>query len=331
MSFYRYFIFLTVVASCAFATPEIKILTHSPSINKGGSALVIFKASGNPIKELYIETSSKKQFQVAPFVKEGYFIGLIAWPFKVNSFEAHIIAIDDKGERSQRMIPFVVKNRRYRVQRIKFAKRLKQNVAQFSENFEELQKLSHATLQLQKMATVMKSRDDQRISKVTSEVLEHQIDRFEISPFWPVKDVKIVDTFGSKVYFYGNNRRLAHYNHLGIDFVAAKGADIKASVAGKVVFAEFNGLYGNQLILSHGLGIYTAYANCSKLLVKKDSEVKKGDIVAKVGQSGFAAFPHLHFSVHVQGVAVRPREWMDRHWIEKNIYAVMERAQKELK
>jgi murein DD-endopeptidase MepM/ murein hydrolase activator NlpD len=115
---------------------------------------------------------------------------------------------------------------------------------------------------------------------------------------------------------------------MGIDLASTSFADIKTSNDGEVVYAKYNGIYGNNIIISHGLGFFTLYGHCSKMLVEEGDRVKAGDVIAKSGSTGLALGDHLHFGAIVQGVEVRPEEWMDRKWLKLNIEDVIKNGKK---
>ena len=94
------------------------------------------------------------------------------------------------------------------------------------------------------------------------------------------------------------------------------------------MFADFNGLYGNMPVIYHGLGLYTLYGHCSTLYVNEGDEISPKQVIAKTGKTGYAMGDHLHFGVLVQGIEVRPQEWMDKKWIKLNIYNVIKTANK---
>lgn len=94
--------------------------------------------------------------------------------------------------------------------------------------------------------------------------------------------------------------------HEGIDIEADRGADIKAVLDGVVEEAGSSPSYGNYLRLKHQNGLETVYAHCSSLDVKKDSTVKQGDVIARVGDSGASVGTHLHFEVLREGKPVDP-------------------------
>lgn len=85
--------------------------------------------------------------------------------------------------------------------------------------------------------------------------------------------------------------------HTGIDIGAASGSKIVAGAAGTVMMSGYNGGYGNCIIIDHGKKVYTLYAHCNSLLVKKGAEVKEKQAIAKVGSTGNSTGPHLHFEV----------------------------------
>jgi len=94
--------------------------------------------------------------------------------------------------------------------------------------------------------------------------------------------------------------------HYGIDIEAEKGTQIKAALAGEVLVSDTDPTYGKYIKIKHNDGITTVYAHCSSLLVKKGQKVKQGSVIAKVGDTGAAVGPHLHFEVWKDGKPLNP-------------------------
>ncbi len=103
--------------------------------------------------------------------------------------------------------------------------------------------------------------------------------------------------------------------HQGLDFVAYDGGcygdPIYASADGVVTFSGTKGGYGKLAILSHSQSTQSYYAHCSKLLVEEGQTVKKGDVIALVGNSGRVTGTHLHFGIMIDGEFVDPKEYLD--------------------
>ena len=100
--------------------------------------------------------------------------------------------------------------------------------------------------------------------------------------------------------------------HTGVDIGnAPTGTDIYAVKSGKVITAGWNTAYGNRVIIDHGNGITTMYAHASKLLVKVGDTVTQGQVIAKVGSTGYSTGPHLHFEVRKDGASQNPKNYIN--------------------
>jgi len=97
---------------------------------------------------------------------------------------------------------------------------------------------------------------------------------------------------------------------------------------GTVEFAAENGIYGRNVLINHGFGLFSLYGHCSSLNVKAGDSVKAGDVIANTGVTGLAMGDHLHFGMLVQGIEVRPEEWMDNGWMKDNVTGVLNAAKK---
>jgi murein DD-endopeptidase MepM/ murein hydrolase activator NlpD len=98
--------------------------------------------------------------------------------------------------------------------------------------------------------------------------------------------------------------------HEGIDVVAPMGAPIQAPAGGRVVKTGWETGYGNVIVIDHGYGLTTKFAHCSKVDAQTGQTVKRGQVIAYVGNTGLATGPHLHYEVHLNGKPVDPLRYV---------------------
>ncbi len=309
--------------------PELVSITHSYKINKGGSAVVIFKVNDENLKDIYIQTNYDKKFIPQPFYKEGYYISLLAWPINSENFKATIIATDYAQNVSKSYIPFYLKQKTYKISHIKISdKFLEGKIAELAEEFVETQGVENPLEQFKIINEDVRAKNEKLIRRITSKVSKEMINDFKINKMYPLKNAQVVATFGDhRKYLYEGNYISESY-HLGLDLASNAMAKIIPQNGGDVVYSDYNGLYGNMPIVYHGLGLYTLYGHCSSVNINTGDLSNAKKAIARTGKSGYAMGDHLHFGVLVQGVEVRPAEWMDSTWIKLNITDVMQSAKK---
>lgn len=107
--------------------------------------------------------------------------------------------------------------------------------------------------------------------------------------------------------------------HLGFDLASFANTPVLAANRGKVLYAAELGIYGNCVIVDHGMGVQSLYGHLSSFSVKAGDMVDKMQELGKSGQTGLAGGDHLHFTMLVNGQMVNPIEWWDEHWIQDRV------------
>lgn len=138
-------------------------------------------------------------------------------------------------------------------------------------------------------------------------------------PFAQLGNSQVEAAFAdARTYIY-NGKDVDQQTHLGFDLAVTARVPILAANDGKVVNASWLGIYGNCVIIDHGLGVSSLYGHLSSIDVKVGDTVTKGQTLGRSGMTGLAAGDHLHFTMLVGGHPVNPVEWWDAHWMQDRV------------
>lgn len=138
-------------------------------------------------------------------------------------------------------------------------------------------------------------------------------------PFVQLGNSQVEASFADhRTYFY-QGREVDQQVHLGFDLAVTSRVAIVAANAGTIAHAGWLGIYGNCVIIDHGMGVQSLYGHLSSLDVKVGDSVTKGQTVGRSGMTGLAGGDHLHFTMLVGGRPVNPVEWWDPHWIQDRV------------
>ena len=137
--------------------------------------------------------------------------------------------------------------------------------------------------------------------------------------FHPFTNNAVESAFADRRTYVYKGKEVDQQTHLGFDLASFTGVPIVAANRGKVMLAEELGIYGNCVILDHGMGVQSLYAHLSSISVKAGEMVDKEKELGRSGMTGLAGGDHLHFTMLVNGQMVNPVEWWDAHWIQDRI------------
>lgn len=130
---------------------------------------------------------------------------------------------------------------------------------------------------------------------------------------------QVESRFADRRTYFFEDKEIDKQVHLGFDLASVQQAPVLAANTGVVVFADFLGIYGNCVIIDHGLGVQSLYAHLSSIGTKVGDTVTKGQELGRTGATGLAGGDHLHFTMLLQGEPVNPVEWWDAHWLEDRV------------
>ena len=310
--------------------PTVSILANSYSITQGGAALVVFFSEDENMEKLYVEAAGN-HFKVQPYKEKGYYATLVAWPFNQEEFEANVIAMDEAGNHKKTKVPFYLKSHDYKVSWIEAKDSfIEGKITDLASTDPEYEEIDEKVEKFRAVNEEMRLKNEKKIYALSKVVSDEVLTQWKVEKFYPLHNGAKVASYGDERHYYYKDKgnEISRSNHVGIDLASTKMALIRSSNPGKVVYAGFNGIYGNMPMIDHGFGLYTLYGHCSQILVEEGETVKKNQAIAKTGVSGLALGDHLHFGILVQGIEVRPVEWLDASWIKKNIDNIFAEADK---
>jgi len=310
--------------------PVANVLGNSRYIQRGGSAVVVTQVEDENLVDKYIIFNDKKRFKLLPYKKENYFIALIAWPIDIEKFhKVRLEAIDKAGNKTITKVPLYIQKKKIKNQKIPITKDFIKNVSEF------VLERSGETVPNDLEETFIYSNKDfreknlKKIFEISNKAMENEyVDNFDIKAFRRLRGSQTVAGYGERRKYYLDDRKINEAWHLGIDWASVKNATVKVSNDGEVIFKDYLGLYGNTIIINHGMGLSSLYAHTSLQKVSVGDKVESGQVIANTGATGAVFGDHLHFGIVVQGVEVNPLEWMDKNWIKVRITNVLDKCNK---
>jgi len=125
--------------------------------------------------------------------------------------------------------------------------------------------------------------------------------------------------FGAVRTYYYQGKKIDRQTHLGIDLASVALGPINAANDGVVIHADDLGIFGQCVIIDHGLGLQSIYGHLSNIEVAVGDQVRKEQEIGRTGATGLAGGDHLHFGILIAGTPVNPVEWWDPSWVKNNI------------
>jgi murein DD-endopeptidase MepM/ murein hydrolase activator NlpD len=305
---------LKVNAHVDSVPPAIKQITSTPFVRQGSAGAVKVRAVG--ADRVYVEIGHDK-FPLSRSKKGGnnVYASLFAVGCDVPpSTRVFVIAEDDNENVRRAVMDTTITKARFHKEDIEVGDRfLEEHV--YSLLGEESGEISPLDA-LKRVNETWRKEDGFFIRGLSEETAGEPLWH---GRFLQLRGSKVFATFGEirKMYYHG--KRVSTSEHLGYDLASVRHAQVFAANSGRVVYAGKLKIYGNTVIIDHGLGLMSLYGHLSEISVSEGQEVAKGDAIGRTGSTGFAMGDHLHFAVLVHGVPVNPLNWWDAKWIENRI------------
>lgn len=299
--------------------PRVHIEHAQQYITPGGSGIVVYSVS---------EPSERHGVMLDDTFFQGYplrgstkrFIAYIALPWNSDKPEqARVIAVDQAGNEGSTPFSMRFKSAKEKKDRINISDGfLNKKIPEFEDSYPQLNGTN-----LEKYLIVNRTVRVQNAEKIA--VL---CNNTESEQLWEGRFLRMAGAgragFADQRTYYYKGEPIDHQTHLGMDIASTARVEVEAANNGKIIFADYLGIYGNMVMIDHGQGLTSLYSHLSRIAVEVGQTVEKGEVIGNSGTTGMAGGDHLHFSMLVHGIFVTPIEWWDSHWIDVNINKIIE-------
>lgn len=306
----------------AVATQEVTLDTQAPritvdsiahNIRQGGAGLVVYTlteeaaASGIRVGDVFFPGYRQP---------DGSYLCLFAFPYymETDQFAPVVEAEDAAGNRRTISFNYHTIARKFPSDVINLPDRFLNSKM---PNFED--SVPGQMTQLERFLKV-----NREIRKVNRSALLNLGRRTSPEILWEGSFLRLPNAanragFGDRRVYKYKGQEIDRQTHLGIDLASLRKAPVPAANNGTVVYADDFGIYGQCIIIDHGLGLQSLYAHLSSFKVQEGDTVKRGQIIGNTGATGLAGGDHLHFGIILSGIPVTPVEWWDGRWIRHNV------------
>jgi murein DD-endopeptidase MepM/ murein hydrolase activator NlpD len=308
--------------------PRIAVLSTHHYVNHGGSEMVVYKATPADVASgVRVGDVEYPGYPLSGELKAAFFALLYDQDLNVR---IQAFARDEAGNEAKATFVDNVFEKPQRKSRIELDdKFLNRVVPEIIEHAPEL-KMTPPPDGSEMLPPFLKINGELRKingDQIAAFALKSSPVRQWEEPFVQLGNSKVEASFADhRTYFY-KGKEVDHQVHLGFDLAVTAHVPVVAANAGTVLYASWLGIYGNCVVLDHGMGVQSLYGHLMSFDVKVGDHVTRGQTIGRSDSTGLAGGDHLHFTILVGGRMVNPVEWWDPHWIADRV----ERKLKETK
>lgn len=291
----------------------------------GGSGLIVYGAS----KEIFqhgitIDGIFHPGFPI-PTRKDGAYGALIGIPYDTEAIKEAVMTASDRAG-NQARLPITIKFHavKKKTDSITLSEGfLNTKIPEFAQYYPEMKAKGGLIEQFLFVNNEVRAQNAERIREICrhTDPERHWQGRFVRMD----RSSPMAGFAQYRTYFY-QDKEIDNQVHLGVDLASLARSEVGAANTGKVVFADYLGIYGNMVMIDHGQGLFSLYSHLSEIKAKVGAMVNSGEVIGLTGTTGMAGGDHLHFAMLVNGVFVTPVEWWDEHWIKDNVLLFMQDA-----
>src|ERR1700712_4623615 len=309
--------------------PRIAVLSTHHYVNHGGSEMVVYKATPADIASgVRVGDVEYPGFPAAgagvegadPSIKVAFFALLYDQPL-----DAPIVAFarDEAGNQAKATFIDNAFEKPFKKSRIeiddKFINRV---VPEIIEHSPELKMTAPAQDSPEMLAGFLRVNGELRkinADQIAALAAKTSPKKLWEGPFLQLGNSQVEASFADRRTYIYKGKEVDQQTHLGFDLAVTQHVPVAAAAAGTIVNASWLGIYGNCVIIDHGLGVQSLYGHLMSCDVNVGDTVTRGQQIGRSDSTGLAGGDHLHFTLLVGGRMVNPVEWWDRHWMADRV------------
>lgn len=297
--------------------PSVEVLSKPHYFAQGGAGVVIYKLSEMCPQSGVLVGEAFYPGQSGFFKDAAIYMTMVAidWQQGPNT-PMHVTATDLAGNQTRSGISHLINPRTF-----------KRDQIEISDNFldwkmPEFVQQVNAAPGASNLDIFLKVNGELR--RANYDVLKKVLSKSDAQIYWKGEFLRLPDAApragfaDTRAYMY-QGKKIDEQTHMGVDLASLEQSPVPAGNSGKVVFAENLGIYGQTVIIDHGMGLFSTYSHLSHIGVTVGQMLSKGDMLGKTGTTGLAGGDHLHYGVMIYHTFVNPLAWWDPQWIKNNI------------
>ena len=302
--------------------PTIDLVADDRYVSFGGAGVIVYKPAADTVTSgirigKYFFPGYPGQIKGQP----EHHLAIFAHPYDTPSeARAALVATDKAGNTREMRLVYELRGVSYRKSTLKVTDAFIESKVRPLVTDVSARQASPKDVFVLVNRDLRKANDD-KITSITSKGTPKMLWQ---GAFSQLSNSKVEANFADARSYDYNGEIISNAYHLGFDLSVTRQYGVEAANSGTVAFTGDLGIYGNTVILDHGLGLFTLYSHLSSIAVKEGESVAARHILGKTGETGLAAGDHLHYGVYLNGVPVLPIEWWDQKWINDNIAPKLE-------
>ena len=306
-------------------SPRLTILSSQHNVSQGGSGLVIYRLSEPCIKSGVMIGEDFFPGYAGYFSDKNIFLAFFAVPIDhTNEKGFYATAEDPAGNTARSGFYYYLKKKTFHKDILKISDSFLNAKLPELQNIPGMDATQSPEDQFIFINSVLREKNNQVIlgnGKKTDAQLYWE------GPFGRLPNSAPKAGFADHREYDYNGTIISKAFHMGIDLASTQHVEIPAANKGKIVFADYVGIYGNLVCIDHGFGLMSIYGHLNEITVKPGELVSKNDVIGYSGTTGMAGGDHLHFGMFIDHMFVNPLEWWDPTWIANNIIGKIKAVQ----